>query len=234
MKYRNFRTLSICLIAVSLFFCKQATEPTPDKPVPFGYKCIWILVSASNPTEIKDFLSLKNARKSNWKEGIKNAYDSGFFISPVVKGRIFIISVNLPGTSFTKGISRVKNLLGKLSKRFGDVQFFGTHRIVEYHSWAHYQKGNLVRGFSYIGESGAILWNEGKLTPVEKELKYFLAHKNFTGDEKPDIFSSEIPAISPNENMVMKIADSWGLSPVLLGEIKEVTGLGYIGSSIKY
>ncbi|HTJ34030.1 MAG TPA: hypothetical protein VL738_12435 [Dactylosporangium sp.] len=99
-----------------------------------------------------------------------------------------------------------------LSARLGaEVQFFGTHRVAEYHEWALATGGRLLRRLRCDGSRGEFE-QEGAPTPVEAELS--------------------IPAMSAedwhvNEFAVMRVAAAWSLDPNTLDlrESSAPTGL---------
>jgi hypothetical protein len=75
------------------------SEPTPDCPVAFGYKQIWLAVRDAEPQLVADTIGLIDTRASTWKEGIERAYEQGYdrerrkyrkwqeiFVSPPVLG----------------------------------------------------------------------------------------------------------------------------------------------------
>jgi hypothetical protein len=55
-------------------------------------------------------------------------------------------------------------------KRFDDVQFYGSHRVVDFVAWARALNGKPVRIFSWTGSEGAVLENVGGQTPEEAKL----------------------------------------------------------------
>lgn len=52
--------------------------------------------------------------------------------------------------------------LPSLSRRFGEAQKFGTHRVVEYHEWQRWAGGSPARRYRWIGESGKIRFDDGE------------------------------------------------------------------------
>ncbi|WP_157588839.1 hypothetical protein [Psychroserpens burtonensis] len=47
---------------------------------------------------------------------------------------------------------RKERILNKLSTKFGEAQFIGTHRVVEYHNWMRSLNGTTKRIYAYIGK----------------------------------------------------------------------------------
>ena len=57
-----------------------------------------------------------------------------------------------------------------LSRRLGEVQFFATDRVTEYHAWARAQDGRLLRAYCYLGQRGDVMLFVGSPTTDEDEL----------------------------------------------------------------
>ena len=64
-------------------------------------------------------------------------------------------------------------LLNKLSLEFGEAQFFGNHRVVEYHNWMKSINGKTERIYAYIGERGENIKVFGNPSEIEKDLNLF-------------------------------------------------------------
>jgi len=107
---------------------------------------------------------------------------------------------------------RLSPLLLALGEKFPDVQYFGTHRVVEYHGWARVVKGKMVRQYSYVGDQGRVLCDYGKPTHEERNLGLNFDQGRF-----------------PNEGDVMKLAGAWSVNPTTLEELKLGEGTGYLG-----
>jgi hypothetical protein len=100
-----------------------------------------------------------------------------------------------------------------LSKRFPDVQYFGTYRVEEYHGWARAINGKIVRQYAYWGSEGETIFDIGKPTDEEERLGLI-----FNGD-----------TTFPHEGDVMKLAGAWSIDPTTLHQIVAETGIGYLG-----
>ena len=94
-----------------------------------------------------------------------------------------------------------------LSRRFGEVQRFVTHRVVDLHGWQRWVDGHPVRRFEYLGESDETLFDEGELTEAE---------------ESEDL---EVP----DEETVMTIAAAWSVDPTTLDDRDDVPGEVLVG-----
>ena len=78
-----------------------------DKPVAFGYKCLWIAVKTINQQDVAKEIGLSNVKKSNWGTGITKAYEGLVFITPPVGGWILVVGAGLPNTSSKERIKIV-------------------------------------------------------------------------------------------------------------------------------
>jgi hypothetical protein len=199
----------------------------PDKPISFGYKCVWVTVKAQSSEEVANFLGLRNQRNANWKNGIDKAYGNEIFISPPIDGFIFIVGTSLPTADSDLNIKKAKALIDKLSLRYQTADFFVTHRVVDLHGWMKSQKGETVRAYVYLGESGDNLIVEGKELEIEKQLNLV---NTFSSEAKLDNYFSKPGLTFPDEGLVMKIAEKWSVNPSTLGQRKDLKeGLGITG-----
>jgi hypothetical protein len=192
---------------------RGGVQVAADHPVPFGYKCAWLAIKAEDPEAVVSALGLTGVRKSNWMRGIEAAYRGEVFVSPVTKAWILVVSVALPEIPDKRRQDQLTPLIKALGKKFMDVQYFGTHRVVEYHGWLRAKKGEIVRCFGYVGDRGETICNEGKRT--EEETKLGLVFD----DSK-----------CPSEEDVMRLAGSWSINPTKLDQLGLKKGVGYLGA----
>jgi hypothetical protein len=153
-------------------------DQTPDVPKPFGFKVSWFAVKASDPAAVLDALEFGEVTRTNWASGVAAAYgdsqssDAWVFASPPVGGWILVVGSSLPyPTNETHhDIGRRFDLLfHRLMQRFDDVQFFGSHRVVDFVAWARALNGKPVRIFSFADE---VMANFGGQTPEEMNLGF--------------------------------------------------------------
>lgn len=174
----------------------------PYGPVAFGKDFQWMAVKATYRERVAAALGLSNIEMVNWQYGLHKAKENYVFITPNISGWIL-------ATGWGLGEVRKKpELLEKLSRDFGEVQYFHTHQGSQSHSWMRYMNGELIR--KLVCEEGDILTNEG--TPATVEGK-------FDADKLP------------TENLVFDIANEWSLSPTLLDTVdySNIEGLGTLG-----
>jgi hypothetical protein len=172
-------------------------------------------------------MGLKNYHPSNWKQGVSESYNGSVFVCPPIDNWTLVCGDGLPNGSTLESIETVKNTLQKLSQTFGEVQFFGTHRVVEYHAWAKANDGKILRHYSYLGESGENIYVEGEADAFEQSLN--LANTFSDEAQAEDYFERE-DILWPNEETVMQVAANWSVNPTALEERTDVaTAMGILG-----
>src|SRR5579864_6524085 len=119
-------------------------------------------------------------RAATWAEGVNEAGHASVFITPPLADWTLAVSTALfpPDRAETF----VTPLLERLSRQFGDAQYFCTHRDVELHVWARARQGRLVRGYGWLGQKSLTLWDEGAATKQERALGF-----DFSGCRSTDI-----------------------------------------------
>ena len=170
---------------------------SPDQPQGFGYKCAWLAVRASEPEVVAKALELKNVRPATWPEGLATAYGSAtaLFVTPVLDG--WVLAAGAAG--FPDGAQDLSEATRKLSASLTTVSFgFATHRVVELQSWVRADRGQVVRAFSFLGESGETLLDVGPRLPEEAGIDFDL----------------DLPNVS--ENDVIRLAGAWSIDPTTL------------------
>ena len=180
-----------------------------DKPLNFGYKNLWFAVkNVKSKNEIVELLNLDVLGNSNWQNGIHQAYDSKIFITPEVEGWTLICGTGLLNKLEDENEEIV--MINKLSSKYGEAQFFYTHRVSECHIWAKSINGKLVRYYSYIGEQGENLKIEGEETDFEKNFNFVNTKSENAQNEN---YLDDESLIYPDEFIVMKIAKNWSIDP---------------------
>jgi hypothetical protein len=120
----------------------------------------------------------------------------------------------------------VKPLLERLGREFRDAQYFCTHRDVELHLWARARRGQLVRGYGWLGDKGVILWDEGGQTKVERDLGF-----RFFDGRSPAVEQAENKDDTlPDEGSVMQLASLWSINPTTLDEQFKEPQKGLLGN----
>jgi hypothetical protein len=197
-----------CAAAAEMIRSLPTQHLPPGTPTgrEFGYKCCWLAVRGGTTGEVAEAIDLTGARPVGWDEGVDAAYAGQVFVSPPTAGWVFVLGAWLPFDG---------RAVPGLSTRLGtQVQYFGTHRVSEYHEWAYAIDGRLVRRLRCEGMSGQFE-QQGAPTPVEIEL--------------------DIPAMSVedwriNEETVMRVAAAWSIDPTTLHLVESGPGPGTCGT----
>lgn len=181
----------------------------------FGFKSAWLAVRTGDPAEVSEALGLQDATSTPWPEGIAAVYeDAGTRPAPVFVGSPVDGWVLVP---FGWALAEPESFdLAALSRRFGEVQRFATHRVVESHEWERWVDGQPVRRYGYLGESGEVRFNEGEPTEHDEDLLP-------ATDADPDDWEL------PDEERVMEIAAAWSVDPTTLDERDDVPDEGLLG-----
>ncbi len=199
----------------------------PDSPLAFGYKCMWFAVKTDDKDGVAEALGFKSTMACNWEYGIAQAYGKSVYITPAIGTWTLAVGWGLPHGDSKESIEKVKSLADKLSERFGEAQFFGTHRVVEYHCWLKSVGGKTERLYSYSGESGENLAVEGGPTVFEKQ--YNLVNTLAAEAQSEGHYDRE-DLDYPDEEMVMKLAGAWSINPQLIENNDNIKGLGLVGT----
>jgi hypothetical protein len=239
----------------------RSLNQTPDKPQSFGYKISWLALKASEPAAILDALELAETTPANWESGLAAVYDSQrddacMFVSPAIGGWVLAVSgwLPCPTVEIHQDIGRkFDDLFSRLMKRFEDVQFFGSHRVVDFVAWARGLNGKPTRIFAWSGSDGAVLANFGKQTFEEAKLRFAdltdlspsdAGDKIFRMAEEQDAEADALVATGlsrrealvrvrqnsgrafPDETDVVELAGLWSIDPLRLSEQDHPLSLG--------
>ena len=104
----------------------------PDLPVPFGSRTAWRTLETTDTEAVAIALDLSEPRSATWAEGVEAAISSR---SSSRRRWATGPSRSAPRCSHPILRQRSSNLLKRLSKPFGNAQYFATHRecTVELH-----------------------------------------------------------------------------------------------------
>lgn len=211
-------------------------DAEPDLPLPFGYKCAWFAIRTSDTQAVAEVLSLAQTTRANWAAGLEMALDFAgrfprsskpAFVAPPVQGWT-LVAVGLGVTADShENVALITAGLDTLSRHFGEAQYFGSYRVVDYVAWFRSVDGTTRRGFSHA--DGQLFANLGQMTQVEEEIGSFdmngLDECGFfdelmqSTEDDSDILSEETPA---------EVAGAWSVNPLKLDkldEVKPATGL---------
>ncbi|PKB43072.1 LOW QUALITY PROTEIN: hypothetical protein AX016_1255 [Cellulophaga sp. RHA19] len=230
----------VLLIIISVWYAKKTgvnsefhnkqkaltVSDTIDNPLDFGYKMVWIAVKTNQKKKLAEIIKLKSIKPANWKSGIKTAYEDGIYITPQIGEWTLITGNRLVNKGDNKeNMATLETLLNYLSAEFGEAQFFGTNRVVEYHSWMKSKNGKMERIYSYLGESMENIKVFGQPTDAEDQLTLF---NSFSKDAENEAYFERQDLTYADEMLVMEIAGKWGVNPTVLSkrtDIKKELGL---------
>ena len=188
----------------------------PDSPYPFGYKIGWYAIKNETTLSVIEKMKLKVVKESNWEDGINlvSEHLQYTFITPIVDGYVLVVNIVSDDEH---------NLVKKHALLFDELQYFGTHHVVEYNVWAKFLNGKVIRGYCFIGESNEIKWNEGEITTEEKNLGFDKFPANSDTLSADDFDYENLP----NEEDVLNIAKAWGVDTTFSSGLYE-KGVGFI------
>lgn len=173
----------------------------------FGYKVQWLAVRDQGVDAVASALQLGRPTPSTWRDAVLAAYDDNgsWLLTPPLNGWTLAVSTDVPAPED----DRFTAWLAGLSCLLGDVQYFGTHRVVDYHGWGRASGGVVERAFAYLGERGEVLFHVGEPTADEQALGVRTAQD---GDETVPEDDDE-PLWWPDEETVLTLAGRWSIDP---------------------
>lgn len=213
---------------------RSARRPTPDAPEAFGYKTLWFAVRTSDPASVVEALEFGEATPANWETGLAAAYarqggptrEAWAFVSPPIDGWVLVMSALFPYPVTIDGHRDIGEkfdvVFSRLMKRFDDVQFFGSQRVVGFATWARARGGEPVRVFGYA--DGEVLANDGAQTAEEAALGLMNLGGLSPLDAVDKIFDAEA---FPDEGEVVELAGLWSIDPSLLSDRDHPPGAGF-------
>ena len=201
----------------------------PDLPKSFGCDMAWLAIKSDDPSAVAEVLELTALVPANWDAGIGTIYDAKLgdmyvFVTPPVKGWIFVAGVPLPlpvGRSF---VDKLTPLLARLSSTFRDVQYFAVYPDIDLFAWARLERGRMVRAFA-IGDDG-VIWDRGRLTAEEKALGLKLFELRGIRGRKGDAGGAII--LHPTDEQVLQLARSWSIDTGRLDKLDIAPAHGFI------
>ena len=185
----------------------------PDYPCRFGYKSAWYAIKNETPVSVIEKLALDIICESNWNFGFEyiSNHKNTAFLSPKLDDYVLVIGLS----------GDAHKIVNEHAKLFDELQYFASHRVVDYYAWARFLKGNIVHAYGYCPEKEEIVfWDEGILTEEEIDLGFDAFLKK--GEEEIDW---EKDNSRPGEENVIKIAKAWGCNPMFEdGKYEKSTG----------
>jgi hypothetical protein len=196
----------------------------PDKPIGFGRKNLWIAAKVSDAPALASALELQEVQTANWRSGFVAAYafpSDYVFVTPPLGGWVLAVG-SLPDPSAPTALPHWRHLMSRVSSRFGEAQFFATHRGSSYTAWGHYRDGTERRLFAYGDEP---IYNIGEPFPEEAELITQLPDPTSRYWERDDWRR-------PGEDDVFRLARAWSFDPSELDSADLPVSVGVVGRLI--
>lgn len=202
----------------------------PDTPASFGYKMAWLAIKGASPEDLVEELNLSEIVRANWSSGIRAVYTdmTTVFVSAPVQGWVFVVGLQLPELGNDVAPVRCPDFLRSLGTKYEDVQYFGTHRVVDYHAWSRYVNGEHVRSYAYLGERGETLVDFAEQTVEEVELGFQFFDER-SPDASRDGYWDREDLRFAGEDDVMKLAGKWSLDPTSLENVAAEPAVGWLG-----
>lgn len=191
--------------------------------VSFGPKTAWIAARGSTPDAVIAALSLQDARRVPWAEGVEASHrtdDRVVFVTPTVDGWVLAVGAALTDHAEDGPAPFARDVSDWARRLDTEVVYFTTHRVVESHGWARARPAGRDRAFLYVGERGETVVDEGAPTAEEVELGYARFDAEKAGDDwRP-----------PDEDVVFALAARWSVDPSSLESRSLDVGDGWMGT----
>jgi hypothetical protein len=210
-------------VATSRMRAYSSDSINPDLPVSFGSEMAWLALDTTDTEAVAAALGLRGLRAATWAEGVKEARRAAVFVTPPLADWTLVVSTALFPPNHAETF--VKPLLERLSRQFGDAQYFCTHWDVGLHIWARARKGRLVRGYGWLGQKSLTLWDEGAQTKEERDLGF-----RFRDGGSITTEPGRSQSVShPDEDCVAQLACLWSIDPTSLGQQFKEPVMGLLG-----
>lgn len=222
-----FLCLIIAIILYLEFFYKKAPiDKTPpyknnnnygyyDTPWNFGYNNNWIAVKTKDKEKLAGLLRCEYYTEALWIQYINSRAKGATFISPPVGDWTFVLGHAVGEGSTDKQIGIVENLLNRLSKEFGEAQYYSNRSALNQYCWIKSSKGEKARTYAYNGQQRKVIKSLGDLTPIELNL-------NLKDPQNSNLIKSDKDPILPNEDVLFKIAHHWSIAPIGLDQRDDI------------
>lgn len=198
----------------------------PDKPIAFGAKSSWIATRAPDAEALAAALGLVETQPCNWASGFlaSRAYPSDYvFVTPRIGDWVLATGIGLPEPS-NPSLDDWRSLMARVSRHFGEAQYFASHRVSSYSAWSLYDKGRETRLFACADDP---IHNLGEPLPEEADLMAHLPNLE-EADEDSGYWDREDLRV-PQEEDVLRLAAAWSFDPSTLDSLDLPPSLGLVG-----
>jgi hypothetical protein len=187
----------------------DASCDCPLQPIcPVRRPDCWLAVKSCNLLAVQTALGLHNPKPCLWRDGL--AGDEKLFIAPPVNGWILVTGSRLPDPS--DDVDACFRFVMRASRQLGQVQFFSVDRFRQHHAWVRAEAGKVVRAYAWAGKT---LWQQGRLTAAEKELRLKCYDYTEAAERAP---FGQPDAVAVNVDRVPLLAERWSLDPARIDE----------------
>jgi hypothetical protein len=197
-------------------------DDSPTKPTTFGRKATWIAIKSVNHEEIVgEFKKVgKKSFRTNLESGVYGSYASNIFVFPPIMDWTLVIH-----PEFNIELDEQLQYLKEMSKKYDEVQFFGSFRGVGYSAWGKFVRAETIRAYSVA--DGIVNLNIGELTERENMFIEEEIQKSTDEDELNWIKNEGKLLCMSDEENVLRMAGEWSINPDKLDGYL-IEGLGTI------
>lgn len=186
----------------------------------------WFAIPTEDSPRVISAFGLENPMPANWLTGIDAVYGNlkYAFVTPPVDGWTLVLGLGLPSFDTEKSTRKFLAFIDAVAVTDPEFYYFGTHRIVDFHSWVRVSEGKIQRAYAYLGERGATLYECGNKTKEEIALGFHFFDERSPESASDDYFERE-DLRNPNEEDVMRISAAWTINTQTLDQrIEKGTG----------
>jgi hypothetical protein len=190
----------------------------------FGFKQAWLAIRDGEVDAVLRALRLRDLGPVSWRAGVDLAYltDDRVVLTPPLPGAggsswLLVAGRWLFGRGADVDVAALSATLGT------EVQLFSTHRVPEAHRWERAVDGQVVRAFSYVGESGELVTWQGEPDAAESAIGITRPggaaardDENDENDENDGDDGDDAGVMLVSEGDVMRMAAAWSLDPSAL------------------
>jgi hypothetical protein len=177
----------------------------------FGYKSSWLAVRSIEPAAVADALGLQGVHQAIWADAVDEARigSRAVLVTPPVDGWVLALGP----------FQECEGELARLSTRFGEAQFFGTHRVSGYDEWQRWVDGEPIRRYAY---AEGVQFDEGERTPIDAHVPTAEEDAEWMEDGADD-------PQWPDEDLTIAMARQWSVDPTTLDDREDLPSAALIG-----
>ncbi len=196
-------------------------EPPEVCPAYFDPPKRWLAIKQNEVESVQRALKLRNLRPCSLEEGFRLNEEHSLFLTPSLDGWVLVMGPVLLQLSEEPDLCF--HFMRRISYKLGLVQFFEADRIVNHHSWVLASDGDIIRAYSWNGET---VWNQGKRTSAEKRLGLVCLDY---GEMEPTSVVTASEPIKSNVEKIHLLAREWSLDPTQMSPTHSEAEIGIVG-----